>query len=188
ALPRADADEDLDSNESSHHSSRASETPAESHPSPHDSIPRAEYLTSDPLPSEPGHSPSAHQASIPPTYDYRDSEAPDTLIIQHKDQIHVLDFKPYAISDGLLLVSHIRKYAAEKLGIDPERLRLLYKGGPLKDDNLEAKAYGLKQNSEIMCVVSEGSSVTSNTPIEPNSPLGKVNALSSAFHTQWLTK
>ena len=32
ALPRTDANEDLDSNESSHHSSRASETPAEGHP------------------------------------------------------------------------------------------------------------------------------------------------------------
>jgi hypothetical protein len=78
ALPRTDADEDLDSNESSHHSSRASETPAESHPSSHDSIhhvTRAEYLTSDPLPSEPGHSSSAHRASTPSIHE----EAPDTL-------------------------------------------------------------------------------------------------------------
>ena len=82
ALPRTDADEDLDSNESSRHSSRASETPAESHPSPHDSThhaTRAEYLTSDSLPSKPGHSSSAHQASIPSTYGYTDEEAPDIL-------------------------------------------------------------------------------------------------------------
>jgi len=30
--------------------------------------------------------------------------------------------------------------------------------------------------------------LASNTAIDPNSPLGKVNALTSAFHTQWLTK
>jgi hypothetical protein len=265
-----------------------------------------EYLTSDSLLSEPRHSFSAHRASVPSTYGYTDVEAPDTLLIRYKHQTHELHFKPYAISDGLLLVSDVRKYAAEKLGTDPRRLRLLYKGRPLKDDTLKAKAYKLKQNSEIMCVISEveamngavsdhsgsgddSSSVASNTqrpqrrraestarprteyqapsqqsqpqylsssyshhnssvsrhpntrpsnenlrasamertpskqsstghaspprprspmpptsrhsppqprhssiptitPIDPNSPLGKVNALSSAFHTQWLTK
>jgi len=34
-------------------------------------------------------------------------------------------------------------------------LRLLYKGKPLRDDHLPAKAYNLKQHSEIMCVISE---------------------------------
>jgi hypothetical protein len=262
-----------------------------------------EYLTGDSLPPEPRHSFVAHRASAPSTYGYIDEEAPDTLLIRYKHQTLELHFKPYAISDGLLLVSHIRKYAAEKLGTDPRRLRLLYKGKQLKDDNWKAKAYNLKQNSEIMCVISEveamngaasdhsddSSSVASNaqrprrrraestprprteyqvqsqqsqpqyqsssyshhnpsvsrhpntrpsnenlrapamertpskqsstghaspprarspmpptsrqsppqprysptsttTPIDPNSPLGKVNALSSAFHTEWLTK
>jgi BAG domain len=30
--------------------------------------------------------------------------------------------------------------------------------------------------------------MATNTAVDPNSPLGKVNALSSTFHTQWLTK
>jgi hypothetical protein len=30
--------------------------------------------------------------------------------------------------------------------------------------------------------------MATNNPIDPSSPLGKVNALSSTFHTQWLTK
>jgi hypothetical protein len=265
-----------------------------------------EYLTGDsPLP-EPRHSFSAHRTSVPSTYAYMDEEAPDTLLLRYKHQTYELHFKPYAISDGLLLVSDVRKYAAEKLGTDPRRLRLLYKGRTLKEDNLKAKAYHLKQNSEIMCVISEAeamngavsdhsgsgddsssvasniqrpqrrraestarprteyqaqpqpsqpqylsasyshhnpsisrhpdtrpsnenlrapamertpskqsstghaspprarspapppsrqsppqprhSIISTNTPIDPNSPLGKVNALSSAFHTQWLTK
>jgi hypothetical protein len=264
-----------------------------------------EYLTSDALLSEPRQSYAAHRASAGPAYGYLDEEAPDTLLLRYKHHTYELHFKPYAISDGILLVSDVRKYAAEKLNTDPRRLRLLYKGRPLKDDNLEVKAYKLKQNSEVMCVISEveamngvvsdhsasgddSSSVTSNTnrprrsraesttrprsqyetqpqqsqpsyqssshqhhhpsisrvstrpssenlrapvmerqssrhsstghtspprarspmpppshgsptqprpstmatntPIDPNSPLGKVNALSSAFHTQWLTK
>jgi BAG domain/Ubiquitin family len=114
-----------------------------------------EYLTGDsPLP-ELRHSFSAHRTSVPSTYAYVDEEAPDTLLLRYKHQTYELHFKPYAISDGLLLVSDIRKYAAEKLGTDPRRLRLLYKGRTLRDDNLKAKAYHLKQNSEIMCVISE---------------------------------
>jgi BAG domain/Ubiquitin family len=200
ALPRTDADEDLDSNESSHHSSRASETPAESHPSPHDSThhaTHAEDLTSDSLPPEPRHSSSGPQASIRSTYGDPDEEAPDTLLIRCKHQTHELHFKPYAISDGLLLVSDIRNYAAEKLGRDPRQVRLLYKGITLKDDSLKAKAYNLKQHSEIMCVISEIEAMdgavsdysgSGDDPTDPSSPLGKVNALSSAFHTRWLTE
>jgi hypothetical protein len=114
-----------------------------------------EYLTGDSLLSDPRHTYSAHRASVPSTYAYIDEEAPDTLRIRHKHQTYELHFKPYAISDGLLLISDVRKYAAEKLGTDPRRLRLLYKGRPLRDDHLKAKAYHLKQNSEIMCVISE---------------------------------
>ena len=268
-----------------------------------------EYLTSDSYLSDPRSANVTHRASVPSTHGYASEEAPDTLLMRYKHHTYELHFKPYSISDGLLLVSDVRKYAAEKLNTDPRRLRLLYKGRPLKDDNLEAKAYKLKQNSEIMCVISEveamngassdhsgsgddSGSVTSttqrprrrralsttrprteylapaqpsqpaqpayqsslyshhnpsisrhpntrpsndnlrapamekqsskqsstghpspprahspmpptsrhsppqprpttlatNTTVDPNSPLGKVNALSSAFHTQWLTK
>lgn len=67
-----------------------------------------------------------------------------------------LNFIPFAISDGILRVCDIRRFAAEKLRApDPSRLRLLYKGKQLKDDNRTAKEYGLKQQSEIMVVVSE---------------------------------
>ena len=264
-----------------------------------------EYLTSDSYLSEPRSPYVAQRASALSSHGYANEEAPDTLLMRYKHHTYELHFKPYAISDGILLVSDVRKYAAEKLNTDPRRLRLLYKGRPLKDDNLEAKAYKLKQNSEIMCVISDveamngassdhsgsgddSSSVTSttkrprrrraesttrprteyqapsqqsqpayqsssyshspsisrpphtrpsnenlrapamekqsskqsstghpspprarspmppasrqsppqprpnplatNTAIDPNSPLGKVNALSSTFHTQWLTK
>ncbi len=261
-----------------------------------------EYLTSDSLLSEPRsvyH--GSHRYSVPTTRAYPANpveDGPDTLLLRHKNYTHELHFQPFVINEGVLLVSDVRKYAAEKLGVaDMRKLRLLYKGKTLRDDHLPAKSYGLKQHSEIMCVVSEAEaingeasehslsddngSVTSNTkprrqransthrpartqyheqpqpqsyyqassqsyhqpnisrqttrtsnenlrapamekqsskqsnashnspprarspnltasqnhsrvsvnlPIDPNTPLGKVNALSSAFHTQWLPR
>jgi hypothetical protein len=92
-------------------------------------------------------------ADSSPQFD--DEGAPDTLFMQYKRRTFQLDFKAYSISDGLLLISDIRKYAAENLDVDPRRLRMLYKGRLLTDDSSEAKAYGLKMRSQIVCVVSE---------------------------------
>lgn len=259
-----------------------------------------EYLTSDSLLSEPRYPHGAHRQSVASTQGQND-DGPDTLLLRYKHHTYELHFQPYAISDGVLLISDVKQYAAEKLKADPRRLRLLYKGRPLREDHYTAKAYNLKQHSEIMCVISEvetfngagsdhsgsgdESSVASNTgarrrranstsrprstqyyeptqlpsqshqhhsasrpnppapsgtrsskeslrapamekqsskqssnghpspprdrspnpplsyqnqnppprptnhaPVDPNSPLGKVNALASSFHTQWLPK
>ena len=43
---------------------------------------------------------------------------------------------------------------------DPRRIKLLYKGRVLKDDTRACKEEGLKQNSELMCVVSEDSAIS----------------------------
>jgi len=45
--------------------------------------------------------------------------------------------------------------AAEKIGCNPRQIKLLYKGKALRDNSLPCREEGLKQNSELMAVVSE---------------------------------
>ena len=86
-----------------------------------------------------------------------DENAPDVIQIRHLNTHYPLRFKPYAISDGLVTIGDIRHFASIELGkVDPRRLKLLYKGKILKDDEKIAKAEGLKQLSEVLVVVSEG--------------------------------
>jgi BAG domain/Ubiquitin family len=105
-----------------------------------------------------------HRPSVARSHGYDDGEGPDIILVRHMNTQYELQFKPFAISDGILRVGDIRKFAAETLRApDPSRLRLLYKGKQLKDDKRSAKEYGLKQQSEIMVVVSE------TPPSRPNS-------------------
>ena len=105
-----------------------------------------------------------HRPSVARSHGYDDGEGPDIILLRHMNTQYELNFKPFAISDGILLVGDIRKFAAEALRApDPSRLRLLYKGKQLKDDKRPAKEYGLKQQSELMVVVSE------TPPSRPNS-------------------
>ncbi|CEJ54363.1 hypothetical protein PMG11_00681 [Penicillium brasilianum] len=87
---------------------------------------------------------------------------PDVICLKHRGTIYPLHFRAYAIDDGLLTVGNLRHAAAAKMGAsNPNQLRLLYKGNLLKDDSRTCKAEGLKQHSQVLCVVSE---VGSNTP------------------------
>lgn len=82
--------------------------------------------------------------------------SPDILILKHRGTIYPLHFSPYAIADGKLLVGDLRRLAAKETKTDDHRrIKLLYKGKSLKDDLRSCKEEGLKQNSELMCVVSE---------------------------------
>jgi hypothetical protein len=83
-------------------------------------------------------------------------DAPDVVILNCRGQEYKLDFVPFAISDGKLLVGDLRKYAARWLKTDAKRLRLLYKREPLEDDRKPATYYGVKQNSTVSCVLTEG--------------------------------
>ncbi|KAJ5894590.1 hypothetical protein N7495_006281 [Penicillium taxi] len=83
-----------------------------------------------------------------------DSE-PDVINVRHRGKIYPLQFRAYAIDDGLLTVGHLRREAALQLGAEnPKQVRLLYKGTILADDSRSCKASGLKQHSEVLCVVS----------------------------------
>lgn len=87
---------------------------------------------------------------------------PDIICLKHRGTIYPLHFRAYAIDDGLLTVGDLRHTAAAKMGAsNPNQIRLLYKGNLLKDDARTCKAEGLKQHSQVLCVVSE---VGSNTP------------------------
>jgi BAG domain len=85
-----------------------------------------------------------------------DASQPDILILRHRGTTYPLHFPAYVIGEGILRVGELRRYAAEKTGTaDPRRIKLLYKGKQLKDDAVACREEGLKQNSELMCVVSE---------------------------------
>ena len=116
--------------------------------------------------------------SVARSHGYDDGEGPDIILVRHMNIQYELKFKPFAISDGILKVGDIRSFAAETLRApDPSRLRLLYKGKQLKDDKRSAKEYGLKQQSEIMVVVSE------TPPSRPNSDSETEESGSAVSHS-----
>ena len=81
--------------------------------------------------------------------------APDILILRHKGTFYPLHFPAFSIAEGDLKVAELRRCAARETGCNDERrIKLLYKGKALKDDRRACRDEGLKQNSEIMCVVS----------------------------------
>lgn len=81
--------------------------------------------------------------------------APDILILKHKGATYPLHFDAFDISEGRLKVGELRRIAAKELKADdPRRVKLLYKGKSLREDRHSCKEEGLKQNSEILCVIS----------------------------------
>ncbi|KAJ5409915.1 uncharacterized protein N7487_004274 [Penicillium crustosum] len=81
---------------------------------------------------------------------------PDIISLRHRGTIYPLRFRAYAIDDGVLTIGDLREAAAESTGAgDPNCVRLLYKGKLLKNNARTCKAEGLKQHSEVLCVVSE---------------------------------
>ncbi|KAL3463844.1 hypothetical protein BJX64DRAFT_256430 [Aspergillus heterothallicus] len=85
-----------------------------------------------------------------------DGLEPDKLILNHRKVTYELHFPPYSINDGALTIGQLRQSAAEVTHTaNPNRIKLLYKGKLLDDDTLPCRVEGLKQHSEILCVVSE---------------------------------
>jgi hypothetical protein len=82
----------------------------------------------------------------------------DVLLIKYMGVTHPTKFPADSIGDGTLTVNDLRKRAAA-LGIsnilDDTLLRLLYKGAELKDDWRACRDYGLENQSEILCIISE---------------------------------
>ncbi|CAI7573562.1 unnamed protein product, partial [Penicillium glandicola] len=85
-----------------------------------------------------------------------DDGEPDIIALRHRGTIYPLRFRAYAIDDGVLTIGDLREAAAESTGAGhPDCVRLLYKGKLLKNNAQTCKAEGLKQHSEVLCVVSE---------------------------------
>ncbi|KAK3176050.1 hypothetical protein OEA41_007372 [Lepraria neglecta] len=80
---------------------------------------------------------------------------PDILIMKHKGTTYPIQFPAFDIAEGKLKVGDLRRVAADQTKTDdPRRIKLLYKGKCLRDDHRACKEENLKQNSEILCVIS----------------------------------
>ncbi|KAJ5615607.1 hypothetical protein N7537_000721 [Penicillium hordei] len=85
-----------------------------------------------------------------------DDAEPDIIALRHRGTIYPLRFRAYAIDDDVLTIGDLREAAAESTGAGHrDCVRLLYKGKLLKNNARTCKAEGLKQHSEVLCVVSE---------------------------------
>ncbi|KAJ5385146.1 Ubiquitin supergroup [Penicillium concentricum] len=85
-----------------------------------------------------------------------DDAEPDIIALRHRGTIYPLHFRAYAIDDGVLTIGDLRDAAAKSTGAGhPDCVRLLYKGKLLKNNARTCKAEGIKQHSEVLCVVSE---------------------------------
>ena len=120
----------------------------------------AHFSPIPPLLSNSGYNYGAHRYSVPQSHPER-QDAPDIVIIRHKQRSYELKFQPLTLADGVVKVQDVRECAAEILKCEPGRLRMLYKGRILDDDRQEAKAYDLKVQSEIVCVVSDADGTNS---------------------------
>lgn len=91
-----------------------------------------------------------------------DESEPDVIALRYRGTIYPLRFPAYAIEDGVLTVGALRLEAAKKVGAPfPNLVSLVYKGITLRDDNQMCKEKGLKQHSEVQCVIPE---------TDPNTP------------------
>lgn len=80
----------------------------------------------------------------------------DLLTFKNKRTTYPVHFPAYSIDRGELTVGDVRDQAARKIGCDPRRLKLLYKGKSLKDDGRSCREEGLREGVDVMCVTSDG--------------------------------
>ncbi|KAI9806326.1 MAG: hypothetical protein M1825_006441 [Sarcosagium campestre] len=111
------------------------------------------YITEDDVVNSPYDSHANPRSPLSAT---RPSSSDDSLRLKVAGKIHERGFPPYSIDDGILTIGNVRDEAAKVAGIsNPRRVKLLYKGKNLKDDNRPCREEGLKMDSEIHCMLSD---------------------------------
>ncbi|EON63465.1 hypothetical protein W97_02693 [Coniosporium apollinis CBS 100218] len=105
------------------------------------------YITSDDL----------RRNLVPPTSGPRPEKDTDVLVLKHRKISYPIHFARDSIDRGELTVGEIRSQAAKKMGADPRRIKLFYKGRNMADDSRLAREEGLRSDleSEILCSVGD---------------------------------
>ncbi len=139
---------------------RYSPAAAASGPPPQVSDSDFSYLTADDIVDPPRRVYDPYNSNTPRrgnvTRPHDPNLGPDILLVKHRGVTYPLHFPPFDISDGYLLIGDLRNETARQTGTDdPRRIKLLYKGRKLNDDSKPCRAEGLKQQSELMAVISE---------------------------------
>ena len=100
---------------------------------------------------------SNHRPSVA-VYDRgNDLDDPDRIHIQYMGRMIPIDFSAYSINEETTSTGALRKKVAYVLGVDPSKVRLVYKRRELKRNQYSLKRYGMKQNSEVSAIVTERS-------------------------------
>lgn len=111
-----------------------------------------DYLGPDDIVEPP---PRAHRANEGYGYS-RPQHSPDILVLKHRGTTYPLHLPAFSIGEGDLKVGELRRLAADQTKTeDSRRVKLIYKGRRLKDDARACRDEGLKQQSEITCIISE---------------------------------
>ncbi|KAJ6084997.1 hypothetical protein N7499_004626 [Penicillium canescens] len=90
-----------------------------------------------------------------PIMSSRERSGHDQLILKYGGIFHTVDISEFSIDDGSFNVGKVRKIATNIFGRPSERVKLLFKGCTLKDDEIACKSVGIQNRSELLCVVSE---------------------------------
>ncbi len=122
-----------------------------------------EYITSEDLQNQgldSEHAYAYEPRSRPPPDPALEIPSDDVLLLRRGKEIIKEFFPAYSIGDGKLLVGDVRERVQLVLKLSDSqtrRIKLLYKGKILKDDNEPVCKYGVKNNSEIMVILPESS-------------------------------
>ncbi|KAM0818930.1 hypothetical protein AB5N19_04744 [Seiridium cardinale] len=115
------------------------------------------YITSEDL----EHSLQAPARAYDPKKQPPSSAKPedDILLIKNKGIIYPVHFPAYSIGDGKLYVRDVRDRVGLVMEVSSsqiKRIKMLYKGRQLKDQDVPIRDYNVKNNSEILVVLPDG--------------------------------